>query len=256
MPAKTEHPDFKQPENADIAIWRYMDFIKLISMLENKGLFFCRADLLGDPFEGSYARANEELRPTIYKEMCEQLNITLEKFLDAIKKMGGDFLKWKRQWMMINCWHMGEHESAAMWNLYAKTNESVCIQSRYSLLVDCLPEDTFIGEVQYIDYNKEWMPERNIYSPFMHKRTSFEHEHEVRAIFDKAPKGPLPMLDKTKVPPKGGIWIPVDISKLIESIYLSPLSPEWIYDLINKVIIKYGVKIEIKKSSLTDEPFF
>ena len=84
MPAKIDHPSFKQPENNKIMVWRYMDFTKFVSMLENGGLFFCRADLLGDPFEGSFARANEELRPIIYEEECQKLNIPMEKLLEKL----------------------------------------------------------------------------------------------------------------------------------------------------------------------------
>jgi hypothetical protein len=255
MPAKTEHPSFKQPENTETSIWRYMDFIKFVSILENEGLFFCRADFLGDPFEGSYARANEELRPTIYEEECKRLNLKMEQWLKALEG-AGDVLKWHRQWMMINCWHMSEHESAAMWNLYAKTNGSVCIQSTYGLLVDGLPENAFVGEVQYIDYNKKWMSEGNYFTPFMHKRKSFEYEHEIRAIINKAPKEPRAMMDKTLMPPNEGIWVKVDLSKLIERIYLSPLSPEWLHNLIKQVIKRYGFQMEVNKSSLSEEPFF
>ena len=60
MPAVTDHPDFKQPSNPNIKIWRYMDFTKYVSMLDLGGLYFRRFHLLDDRFEGSYARANIE----------------------------------------------------------------------------------------------------------------------------------------------------------------------------------------------------
>lgn len=255
MSAKTQHPSFPQPEDKSIKIWRYIDFTKFVSVLENDGLFFCRADKLGDPFEGSYARANERLREIMYEEDSKRLNIPLERMLEAFSAFG-DVMKWHRQWMMISCWHMNELESAAMWNLYTKTNESVCIQSTYKLLESCLPEESYIGKVQYIDYNEEWMPERNLFTPFMHKRKSFEHEREVRAIIDKSPKKPLAMQDKTLVPPNAGIWVTVDSHKLIERIYLAPLSPDWFQDLIKQVTRRYGFSVEVIKSSLDEEPFF
>ena len=40
----------------DEVIWRYMDLAKFLSALDRESLFFCRADLLGDLFEGSYPR--------------------------------------------------------------------------------------------------------------------------------------------------------------------------------------------------------
>ena len=47
------HPAFPQPESDDIKLWRYMDFYKFESLLENKRLIFPRADKLGEPFEGT-----------------------------------------------------------------------------------------------------------------------------------------------------------------------------------------------------------
>ena len=57
----------QSPKNENAKIWRYMDFTKLVSLLEKRALFFCRSDKLGDPFEGSYSQANIKLRPTVYK---------------------------------------------------------------------------------------------------------------------------------------------------------------------------------------------
>ena len=34
-------------------LWRYMDFAKFVSMLEQRSIYFARADVLGDPFEGA-----------------------------------------------------------------------------------------------------------------------------------------------------------------------------------------------------------
>jgi len=55
-----DHYKFKQPEDCEIKIWRYMDFTKLVFTLEESGLFFSRLDRLGDPFEGSVPPASDE----------------------------------------------------------------------------------------------------------------------------------------------------------------------------------------------------
>jgi len=49
----TENPALIAPTDVDTKIWRFMDFTKFVSMLEESGLFFARLDRLGDPFEGS-----------------------------------------------------------------------------------------------------------------------------------------------------------------------------------------------------------
>jgi len=41
----------------------------------------------------------------------------------------------------INCWHMNDHESAAMWKLYLKSDEGIAIQSTYRKLKDAITDD-------------------------------------------------------------------------------------------------------------------
>jgi hypothetical protein len=67
-----DHPVFTKPQDPNVPIWRYMDFTKFVSMLENSALYFCRSDLLGDPFEGSFSKANDMMRPLVYKDSPEE----------------------------------------------------------------------------------------------------------------------------------------------------------------------------------------
>jgi hypothetical protein len=69
---ETQHESFRLPTNKDIPIWRYMDLAKYLSMLDRRRLFFGRATLLGDPFEGSSTKAMVESREYIKtKEVYE-----------------------------------------------------------------------------------------------------------------------------------------------------------------------------------------
>ena len=54
-------PNVKTPNDATFHIWRYIDLTKLLSLLENKALYLCRADKLNDPFEGSITKPALEL---------------------------------------------------------------------------------------------------------------------------------------------------------------------------------------------------
>jgi hypothetical protein len=48
-----EHPLFKEPENPDIKIWRYVDLAAFVAMLNSQSLFFRRADKFEDKLEAS-----------------------------------------------------------------------------------------------------------------------------------------------------------------------------------------------------------
>jgi hypothetical protein len=46
------NPVFEQPKDEAVKVWRYMDFTKLISLVDSRCLFFSRADKLGDLLMG------------------------------------------------------------------------------------------------------------------------------------------------------------------------------------------------------------
>jgi len=249
----TEHSVFQAPDNPNCKIWRYMDFTKFVEMLQNQALFFSRADKLGDPFEGSYSKENVRLRPQFYREM----------FKKGTKKSSAKSLeKWSKitklipRWTYINCWYINEHESAAMWKLYSSSKEAIAIQSTYQKLFDCLPEkDFFVGKVNYIDYDKEWMPEGNTFYPFVHKRKSFEHEHELRAVHQNFQhEDDEIFLDLPNE--KSGISVSVNLNQLIEKVFVAPETAEWFKNLVKGVLEKYVFDFEVKQSRLDESPVY
>lgn len=247
MPS-AEHPVFKKPSDLQAVIWRYMDFTKFVSMLESSSLFFARADCLGDPFEGSYSRGNERLRPVMYKDMPAAVAAKLHA-------EGAAFAQYLRKWTFVSCWHMNEGESAAMWKLYARTNEAVALRTSLSRLDHELDEKTYLGAVEYIDFETAWLPEGNALYPYVHKRTSFAHEREVRAVIPQIPvKGEG--IDMTKEPPEGGIERAVNLQRMLEAVYVAPTCPAWFVRTVERVVKRYGLQVPVTQSSLDAQPFF
>ncbi len=74
---------FMPPENPDIPVWRYMDFTKLVSLLQHEGLFFPTVAALDDPFEGSFAGGNRLLRPLVYRHLPKKPEMSAG---DRVKK--------------------------------------------------------------------------------------------------------------------------------------------------------------------------
>jgi len=229
-------------------VWRYMDFTKFFSLISTKTLFLGRADRLDDPFEGSYSKANIQLRPKIYKDIPKNI-------FDKMNEQMSSFARWIRQWTYINCWHMSDYESAAMWKLYAKSNQAVAIQTSYENLVNALPEDVFIGLVQYIDYEKDWLPEGNTLYPFMHKRKSFAHENEVRIVHQTYPTSEKGILvgDQND---RDGISVNVNLTLLIDKAYVAPTAPAWYLNLVEEVLKKYEINKALNLSNLDEKPVF
>ncbi|MBO9649693.1 MAG: hypothetical protein J7605_14385 [Variovorax sp.] len=244
MPA-SYHPCFNTPD-FDVVLWRYMDFTKFVSMLESRSLFFPRSDLFDDPFEGSLPRANIEARKRLLSTLPDAPSWqTSAPFEDVRKRM--------RRAVYVNCWHANKFESAGMWQLYAQTREAVAIKTTVGRLYASLPQEAMVGKVQYVDYNTASVPEGNLFWPFLHKRLSFGHEQEVRAIVarfgDKSGSIDDPMAPQ-------GITCPVDLSGLIEAVYVAPTCPGWFALLVKQVVEKYGFSTPVEQSTLDASPMF
>ena len=154
----------------------------------------------------------------------------------------------------VNCWHMNEHESAAMWRLYLKSNEGIAVQSTYRKLRDALTDEETIhlGVVKYIDYETDLINNGDLLSALIHKRKSFEHEREVRALIRKFPKPGVERGD----PISHGLMIKVDLEKLIEKIFIAPTAPTWFAELVRSLIQRYGYSFEVVQSKLNEQPVF
>jgi hypothetical protein len=125
-----QHPVFDPPP-PQAKLWRYIDFTKYVWLLDAHALFFSRADLLGDPFEGSLSRLNVELRPQIYAG----------RILDDQLELLAEFRRKLLRTTFVNCWHMSDYESAAMWKLYLR-DHGVAIQTTFEALVASLTSDS------------------------------------------------------------------------------------------------------------------
>jgi hypothetical protein len=251
-----ENIHIQKPANENAVIWRYLDFTKLVSLLESCSLYFCRADKLGDPFEGSYSEADLSYR----KQTCERFRIPFEK-LNAL--LSG-YYKSIREHTFVNCWHISEHESAAMWKLYLKSDEGIAIKSSFKdfskCFIVCPEHDVFIGMVNYLDYKFDVIKDKSI-GAFFSKRKSFDHEKEIRAVIQTPQIIPLErlfengMISETSIC-ETGIYIPVSLETLIHKFYVSPTSPDWFKNLIESVVKKYGLEKDVRRSSLIDDPIF
>lgn len=243
-----EHPVFEKPRDENAAIWRYMDFTKFVSLLDKKALFFSRADKLEDPFEGSYSKANVRMRPEVYKDIPPNKLLTLvELYKELVSHT------------FISCWHLSEHESAAMWKLYLKSNDGIAIRSTFDRLKRCFNDedhDIYIGTLKYIDYQKDWMPEGNALYPFVHKRRSFEHEQELRAVIQEFSFNSNGVINLYKPLLYDGIYIQVDLDILLDNIYIAPTSPQWLLELVKSVTKIYKLDKDVLQSTLDDVPVY
>lgn len=244
-----EHQVFHAPDHPNVKIWLYMDFTKLVSIFEKQSLFFARADKFDDPFEGAWTRANLQAHKNL-PFMSEHDGKPSQAWERMVL-----FFKSQIRHTAINCWHMNEHESAAMWKLYLASNEGIAVQSTYQRLCNSFVDDetVYVGTVHYLDYDNEYFDPGNLFEPFVHKRKSFEHERELRALVARSPKGDLLSDEDTIV---AGVNIRVDLRELIERIYIAPGAPSWFAEVVEAVVRLYGHSFSVESSQLGARPMY
>lgn len=226
------NPNIKLPENPDTVVWKYLDLSKFLDLLLSKKLFMSRSDKFEDQYEGTFSE------PTF--EEIKKLAKDNPKFLDYYKS--------HREKVAISSWHINEYESFAMWQIFTQNSEGLAIQSTIGRLQNALePEkkhSQFIGEVNYIDYKKEYIPFEDLFFPFLFKRKSFQYEREVRIISDTS---------ENNITLNDGLKIDIDINQLIEKIYIHPKSENWYKNLVIQLVKNLNFDIQIEKSDLESD---
>jgi hypothetical protein len=277
--AYEQHPEFDLPPD-ETKIWRYLDFTKLVSMLHSHSLYFASVKTIAafDAFEGLYTRANLSTLRRLYL-VSRTLSDALKnaesntELPEPIRAMLGnettsrnavhlarlpELVKSWRAIIFINCWHIAEHESAAMWKTYLKSNEGVAIQSTIGRLKDSIKAygefSIHIGKVNYVDFDTFEIPAANLLSPFLHKRKSFEYEHELRALIFGAQHSKMD-LNKPEDAPKG-LEVSTDLDVLVDKVYASPTAETWLVELLKSTCLHYGLTKDVVQSDLANPSLY
>jgi hypothetical protein len=238
-------------------------------LLSTKALFFSRADRLGDPFEGSIPkRMADEPARFLPPDAATPIKASMSVLRRVLTKN-----------TIVNCWHRSEYESAAMWKLYGVDDRGVAIRSTRARLIKSLPPrddevvalrvkrkpdgchealQIYVGEVTYIDYESGIFRDNNTGLPFLHKRRSFEHERELRAIAQTIPGkfGVSVLTEEVSCFDRGGDFVPIDLAALVESLYVAPTAPLWFVELVQSVVDQYGFSFPVRRSALDGDPIF
>jgi hypothetical protein len=104
-----------------------------------------------------------------------------------------------------------------------------------------------LGKVTYLDYDLDTFDGGNMLSLIMHKRSSFAHEHEVRAVI--LDFGNILPSDEQEIAAPGKV-IEVDIQTLIKEVYVAPASRVPLMEVVQRLVEQYGLEIEVKQSGV------
>ena len=251
-------PRFKQPDNPDIKIWRYMSLEKLLNSLHHGGLYLCRADLLGDKFEGAVTPATIEVR----KNLGQDISIPEE----ALRKNPEN--------NYISCWHASDFETDFMWKYYGGLNGAVAIQSTYSKLIAAIDAKSnsppewkwcYLGMVKYVTESdpipelanlKDRGERGDLLQRFFYKRAPFKPEAEIR-LLRWAPFSSQEIKESFNGNIPKGFYLTLDFDLLIDKILISPLAAQGTSDTLKSILKNhYTLSKDIELSFLASDPIF
>jgi hypothetical protein len=263
------HPAFIEPdENA--TLWRYLDLAKFCALITGKELWFSNVETLGkeDPHEGVFPGAYyahrrwqteadvpspdlEIIRQTSYGKKDDiEYKIAREKDMRDSNILNSLF---HRRSFFVNCWHLADHESSAMWDIYAARGSGVAVK------------------VRYIDPTIEAITTNGIFELVVIKRHNYIHESEVLLVYldsslqDTMPKPRWrPDLDRFEMlsddhpflqtPFQAGRNFSCALPELIEDIWISHRAPPWFAETVARLCKLAGLNNRIERSTLLDPP--
>ena len=203
-----------------------MDEWKFRDLVTTGALYFGRANLLDDRFEGT----TPEAQLASWREMAERAESGEKRAtIEHGRELRSRFASTFSGRYFVSCWHMNEHVNFSMWHLYTKPTKSVSVTVRYDVLQTQLPDkfligDMYLGCVRYIDYSVEDFSTMNLLQNISHKRHFFAYENEVRAVLSFAMPFPVTteeqVLQINAAIAEAGHLVSLNLPDLIESVHV------------------------------------
>ncbi len=183
--------------------------------------------MLEDRYEGKSPKIiTEELQKALLSAEDEARQAAINDSIEILCRFAAGFYPN----YFVSCWSMRDVESDLMWRSYTTSAEAVAVQTTFARLEQSLPPYVDIGLVRYIDYQTQGFGRMNMFEWPMHKRLQYAEDREVRVLANAALLDQLGGKELRSNLFEGGTSSqsvrvcapPVNISTLIEAIYLHP----------------------------------
>ncbi len=240
--------------NSSDKVLRYMSFEKFMDMVCRAKLYVSRADSFDDGFEGNYTQLVYEISKGI--TVTSNGTTSNQGIINNTKEI--------KESAFISCWTLSESESMALWKLYGGKNSiaiettvgsldtELCTQNNNNL-IDLLNKR--IAKVDYIDHKsrdeglaRELLTSRR--APLMKKAKAYSYEQEIRIIIDHLDHH-LPDLKERL---GAGLDVEINIKRLINKIFVSPLADIWFFNLLKRILKYHGMSDLVLWSNMRSTP--
>lgn len=191
-----------QISEPEARLWRYGDYWKFKSLLEEGNLYFHRSDKLDDKQEGTYTEANQRETSKLFGPA-----FATGKFGDPARIR--EIQSTHREHTFLNCWHKNPNENSIMWECYTTGPEAIVVTCTTPRLIAAVGQACQAFDVQYID--------EGIAVPEMHSMALFVYKRREKYAFERE-------FRLAHMPPLEGEFYPDDKSNFSRLIPAAPIS--------------------------------
>jgi len=225
-----------------------MDITKFLSMLDTNSLYFTSPRVLRakfDKYEGMYSDFTLSQALKMAKDEVEKENV----------KKNYEMHKDLEPYLVVNCWHINEKESAAMWKIYANRGYGIAIQTTLKNLKESFINNQYNiygAKITYLNYDTEVQPWGNAFYPYVYKRRFFDYDKEFRLFCAQiiTSNGEMKFEEIMH-----GACHPVELDRILHDVYLAPDTKGWVIELMESLLSKYNFQnVVIHQSELDREP--
>lgn len=257
-------------------LYKYMDLEKFLSLIIRSEICFCNQSGLKniDPYEGAMTKS-ELLQEAIVKNIMKDIKQSA-RFKKINIKNGDTHLSidkdefdkyriYNDSIYYIDCWHINENESLAMWKVFSNNKNSIAINTTKEKLINSIINDNKDIYLKEVEYDNLFSDEAEFSNPIktiqlvnnetlhiesgdqfswsvetglLRKAKYYEYEKELRLYFKDKDNAEL-----TK-------FIKMDLSNMIDEIIISPNCDEWFLTILNDILKKYDLNIKVKFSDI------
>lgn len=225
------------PLSNDTILWRHMDLYKYMDFLQTAELHFAGAEQMEDTWEGVLPPSGHSDRQAHFGAGWQ----AVKPYFEAAEE-------YVRTHLYLNCWCQGRDESLAMWRLYSAQGKGIAIKTTKERLLGAMERERTIvsAPVRYVNYQTYQIDNRNLSSPYLLKRRSFEFECEYRL---------LAYATETEVSrPPSFVRVRVDLMTLVEEVWVSPDTDPWAVAVVEKLTRPHLPRVKVVQSRLLSPP--
>ena len=234
------------------SLWRYQDFWKFEDLLSSQSLHLSRLQDLADPLEGRPTDSLQQLLDIVESNPDRPFGLRL---FPTLTKVYQAFYSC----CFVNCWHIGDVESQAMWDL-CESPRAIAIRTSVGILNQALRRKRHIStwKVHYVEYMAQGTQKADrvltyqLHPLATHKDNSYRHEREFRIVHfsHRSLSKAIANARRGKLTPQWNARVPIPIQQVIREVRVHPHASDSFLREVREALAFHAPYVKVERSML------